>query len=178
MWVFWEPHLEIRYLVRTCGALGGDLVVVPGGSIKCCRGSCLIYFKSSLLQVSPPLLANLSLTTTIPQLSLYVCIYIYINICTFMYIHMYINLFQATICLQPNAHTTAVQKSRQLQTSFFPTVSVRLCSKSLLVLIWDKGTLSLFSWRVAMATWHKDISIAGWGQTSPPSSRQTLFAVT
>lgn len=90
----------------------------------------------------------------------FVCVCIYINVCTYAYIHMYTNLFQAIICLQPNAHTTAVQKSRQLQTSFFPTVSVRLGSKSLLVLMWDKGALSLFSWRVAMATWHKDISIA------------------
>lgn len=82
------------------------------------------------------------------------------------YIYMYIKSIISSNPLSlfsvwPNAHTTAMQKSQQLQTSSFPTVSGRLRSKSLLVLIWDKGTLSLFSQRVAMATWHKDISIAG-----------------
>lgn len=106
----------------------------------------------------------------VPQLPLFhslLCIYIkYMYICMHTYIHMYIKSIYfkqspVSFSAQPNAHTTAVQKSWQLQTSSFPTVSGRLRSKSLLVLMWDKGALSLFSWRVAMATWHKDISIAG-----------------
>lgn len=96
-----------------------------------------------------------------------------------MYIKsIYFKQSSVSFSTQINAHTTLMQKSQQLQTTSFPTVSCRLCSKSLLVLIWDKGALSLFSWRVAMATWHKDISIAGQGQTSPLSSRETLFAGT
>lgn len=66
------------------------------------------------------------------------------------YLYMYIKSIyfkQSSVSFssQPNAHTTAMQKSQQLQTSSFPTVSSRLRSKSLLVLIWDKGALSLFS---------------------------------
>lgn len=101
------------------------------------------------------------LKNTYVHMHTYICIY-------FIYTHMYIKSIyskQSSVSFsrsdQPKADTTAMQKSQQLQTSSFPTVSGRLRSKSLLVLIWDKGALSLFSRRVAMATWHKDISIAG-----------------
>ena len=160
-WVFWQHHLEIPYLVKTCVPLSRDFVVILGGRVNCCEGSYLIYFKSSLLQVSPLLLENLFTTTILWP---FLCIYIYI--CTYTYIHVciksiYFKQSPVSFSAQPDAHTTAMQKSQQLQTSSFPRVSGRLSSKSLLALIWDKGALSLFSWRVAMATRHKDISIAG-----------------
>lgn len=94
--------LEIPYLARICGPLSRDLFVIPGGCVRSCKGSCLIYFKSSLLQVSPPLLANLSLNHH-RSMVFFVCMYIYIKKKKYIaYLHIYvykINLFQAILCL-------------------------------------------------------------------------------
>lgn len=89
------------------------------------------------------------------------CVYKYIHI-NKVYEHMCLSVyFKQFFFAQSNAHTTIMQESPSICRQAPSPVSIRLWSKSLLVLIWDKGALSLFSWRVAMATWHKDISIAG-----------------
>lgn len=73
----------------------------------------------------------------------------------------------ASVSTQPHGSGHNTTRPQWLRVSSIPTIQGRLGSKTPLAFIWDKGALSLFSWRVAMATSHKDISIAGWGQSSP-----------
>lgn len=168
MWIFWNTHLRIQF--------GQDLWS-PFKGFGCYPWwlwqvlQVLLVYLFQVFQVFyscyTSFVANLSLNQYLSIASfVYINTYknkVYEHMCISIYAYE-INVFPTIPCLffaQSNALTAIMQESPSSCRQAPSPVSIRLWSKSLLVLIWDKGALSLFSWRVAMATWHKDISIAG-----------------
>lgn len=158
MWIFWNIHLRIRFGQDLWSWLLSLAAVTSAASAPAVFISSLFYSRYTSF------LANLSLNQYLSTTSFVYIKIKYKNLCVYLFMHrksMYFKQFPVSFFAQSNALTTIIQESPSSCRQAPSSVSIRLWSKSLLVLMWDKGALSLFSWRVAMATWHKDISIAG-----------------